>query len=53
MKWRAFLAMDLAIGAGAAVAFWFFGDQVPDFALADLLSSSAEWLAEFRSPDLR
>jgi hypothetical protein len=53
MKWRAFLAMDVVISAGATIALWLYADQVPDFALADLLSSSAEWLAEFRAPDLR
>jgi hypothetical protein len=45
--------MYLAAGAGSAVTYWLYADQVPDFALTDLLSFVAEWLAEFRSPDLR
>ncbi len=53
MNWRTLLAMGLAISTGCLVAFWLYADQVPAVITADLLSYSAEWLAEFRLPRLR
>ncbi len=53
MNWRTLLAIDLAISTGCLVAFWLYANQVPDVVAADLLSYPAEWLAEFRLPDLR
>ncbi len=53
MNWRTLLAIDLAISTGCLVAFWLYANEVPDIVGADLLSYSAEWLAEFRLPHLR
>jgi hypothetical protein len=53
MSWRTFFAMDLAISTGCLVAFWLYANRMPVVVAADLLSYSAEWLAEFRLPRLR
>ena len=53
MNWRTLLAIDLAISTGCLVAFWLYANRMPVVVAADLLSYSAEWLAEFRLPHLR